>query len=359
MAFKVLGVDDSRWAQLVDKGNTDIFYETSYCRLLTEETPHRPTMLVYEDDLGTVFDVTVAKAISCLPFFADIGDRVPHTPVDLASPDYNSPVILAEPSDYDELLRRYRRSVDQYCSDTGVVTEFVRFHPLSASVAACPSNLEIHQGAELVYIDLRAGYEAAFHGYRKGHKSTIKKATREGCGFRFCSNDDGDAVARISQLYIATMLRKDAKSVYLHGADHFQKMISHLGSRVVMMQALAGDEIASANMFLLGRKHVWFKYSGLEQQYRSSGAHTLMLDRAIHWACQQGFDYFMLGGGIKPGDSTHASKRGFSHLSAPIHHMKKIHNKQIFNLLIDAKRAYDSRLGQPTRTEYFPSYWLN
>jgi hypothetical protein len=84
-----------------------------------------------------------------------------------------------------------------------------------------------------------------------------------------------------------------------------------------------------------------------------------MLDRAIHWACEQGFDHFILGGGIEPGDSTHASKRGFSHHSASIHHMKRIHNEKAMNLLVDAKRAYDSRLGLPTRTAYFPSYWLS
>ncbi len=355
MAFEILSIDDSRWPELVREASGDIFYEPSYCRFLTEGTPHLPVMLLYEDHLGKVFDVTLVKAIQSLPFFADIADQFPDPPVDLASPDYNSPIVIADPRDSAKLLQCYRRSVDEYCRETGVVTEFVRFHPLSESAHL----LETNPGAELLYIDLRPGYENAFHGYRKGHKSTIKKAAREGAEFRFCNSTDTDALAKVYELYIEAMQRKEAKSVYLHKFEHFQNMARHLGDRLLILESLARGQIASANIFLLGRKHMWFKYSGLDQQLRGSGAHTFMLDRAIHWACEQGFEHFMLGGGIEPGDSTHASKRGFTHRSACIHHMKKIHNEKAMNLLADAKRAYDSRLGLPTRTAYFPSYWLS
>jgi hypothetical protein len=359
MAFEVLGIDDSRWPDLVSEAAADIFYEPSYCRFLTEGTPHRPIMLLYEDDFGKVFDVTLEKAVSCLPFFADIAGQFSSCPVDLASPDYNSPVVLADSRDARELLLRYRRAVDNYCRESGVVTEFVRFHPLSGSTETCVQILEAHPAAEMLYIDLRSGYEQALRGYRKGHKSTIKKAGREGARVRFCANSDIDSLSKVYQLYTETMQRKDAKSVYLYGFDYFQNMIRYLGDRVLIMQSLAGEEIASANIFLLGRKHMWFKFSGLDQRYRASGVHTFMLDRAIYWACEHEYDYFMLGGGIEPGDSTYASKRGFSHLSACVSHVKKIHNEKMLNRLVDAKKTYDDKLGLPTRTTYFPSYWLS
>jgi serine/alanine adding enzyme len=359
MPFETIAIDDRRWSELVRQVGADIFYEPSYSRFITEGTPHRPLMFMYEDDLGKVFDVTIEKAVSSLPFFADIADQFSRPPVDLASADYNSPMVLADPRDYDELLRRYRHSVDRYCLESEVVTEFVRFHPFSESAGASAPVLELQTGADLLYVDLRGGYENAFHGYRKGHKSTIKKAAREGAGFRFCASGDVDALARVHQLYAETMRRKEAKSVYMHGFEHFQSLVRHLGDRIVIMESLAANQIASANIFLLGQKHIWFKYSGLDQRYRATGAHTFMLDQAIRWACERGFDHFMLGGGIEPGDSTYASKRGFSHLSTRVHHARKVHNEKLMNLLIEAKRAHDSRLGLPTRTAYFPSYWLN
>jgi hypothetical protein len=358
MAFRVLGIDDSHWPELVREAEADIFYEPSYCRFITDGTPHRPIMLVYEDDLGKAFDVTVEKAIGSLPFFAEVADQFPRSPFDLASPDYNSPVMLAERGDWEELLKRYRRAVDQYCIELGVITEFVRFHPLSQSAPACAQFLHVQPGAEMVYVDLREGYEHAFQGYRKGHKSTVKKAAREGAGYRFRSSSDAEALAKIYELYMETMLRKQAKSVYHYPFEHFQNLVRQLGDRILLSESLSGDQVASANIFLLGRKQIWFKYSGLDHRFRTSGAHTFMMDRTIHWACERGIDYFMLGAGVEPNDSTHASKRGFSHLSAPVHHFKKIHNQDVLDRLVEAKAKYDRKLGLVTRTAYFPSYWL-
>jgi hypothetical protein len=359
MGFEILGIDDGRWSELVRQAAADIFYDPSYSRFITGGTPHRPVMLLYEDDLGTVFDVTLEKAINSLPFFADIADQLPRPPVDLASPDYNSPVVLAEPRDSDELLRRYRRSVDHFCLDIGVVTEFVRFHPFSESLGVCTQFFELQPGAEMLYVDLRDGYEKAFQRYSRGRKSVVKKAGREGAGFRLSTSSDTDGLARVYQLYAETMQRKDAKSVYLYGLEHFQNMARHLADYIVIMQSLVRDQVASANIFILSRERMWLKYSGLDQQYRHTGAHTYMMDRAIHWACEQHCAHFMLGGGVEPGDSTYASKRGFSHLSAPVYHLKKVHDEATMNRLIEAKKAYDSRLGLNTGTAYFPSYWLN
>jgi hypothetical protein len=358
MAFDILTIDDNRWPELIKQSDADIFYEPSYCRFLTEGTQHRPVMFLYQDDLGQVFDVTLIKAISSLPFFATIADSLPHLPVDLASPDYNSPIVLANPGDFDEILRRYRHAIDAYCIETGVVTEFIRFHPLSESAARSAGTMEIHPGSELLYIDLTPGYEVVVQKYRRDHRSTIKRAAQNGASFRFCSSEDMDGLTRIHQLWTETMQRNNAKSVYLYSPEHFRKMACYLGDRLLMMESLVGNNVASIDIFLLGRKHMWFKYSGLDQRFRGSGAHTFMMDRAIHWACDQGFDHFMLGGGAKPGDSIHAYKRGFSHRSASVHHMKKVHDPKALALLLEAKKAYDSRLGLSTETDYFPSYWL-
>ena len=358
MGFEVLSVDNSRWVDLVRQAGADIFYEPSYSRFVTDGTPHRGLMMLYQDDLGTVFDVTIEKSVANLPFFGDIAMEFISSPVDLASPDYNSPMILAELSDHAELLRRYRHAVDSYCLERGVVTEFVRFHPMSATADSCAGFLEVARGAELLYVNLLNGYDAAYQGYRKGHKSTIKKAAREGADFRLVPATDTEVLGRLFRFYTETMQRKGAKSVYLHSSEHFASMSRHLEQRIMLMESLFHGQVASVNVFLLGQKHMWFKYSGLDQQFRKSGAHTYMMDRAIHWASHHGFEHVMLGGGIVEGDTTYASKRGFTHTSAPVHHGKKIHNQGVMNRLLNAKQSYDRRLGLTTATNYFPSYWL-
>ena len=250
MALEVLDLDDLGWPQMVQRAGADIFYEPCYCRFVTTGTSHRPVMLAYRDDLGEAFDVTLQKNVADLPFFAEVAHRFTRLPIDLASPQYNSPILIAEPGTAGELLRRYRRAVDQYCLESGVVTEFVRFHPLSESAkefAGLP--IALHQAAEMVYVDLRSGYDNAFRGYRKDHKAKIKKALKHGATFRFCPALDGEAVSLLHKFWSETMLRKDAKSIYHYPPEYFVGLVQALGDRALLMESLV-DQLFFRRAFL-------------------------------------------------------------------------------------------------------------
>lgn len=358
MGLEVLRFDDPRWSSLVHRFQADIFYDRSYCRFLTDGSPHRPVMFFYQDDLGEVMDVTIEKEIASLAFFADVASSFSRPPVDLASPEYNSPIVMVEASAFPELLIRYRKEVDEYCRERGVVTEFVRMHPLSNSVSGLSAIFKLQQGAQMVYVDLREGYPPAFRAYRKGHKSAIKKAIRSGVTVEFCSQDDIATITALHRYYSDTMVEKEAKPVYLYSLDYFIQLASALQDRALLVRSMLNETITSASIFILGMRHVWFKYSGLNPAYRDTGAHTYAIDRTIDWASKNHFEQFMLGGGMQPGDSTYLSKVGFSHSIAPVHHFRKIHDETALATLVQAKNDYDRRQGKETRTDYFPSYWL-
>jgi serine/alanine adding enzyme len=358
MGLDVLDLDDPRWTELVQRAQADIFYEPCYCRFTISGTTHRPVMFAYHDELGEVIDVTVEKHISFLPFFALVADKFPRPPVDLASPEYNSPIVLAEPSAVPELLRRYRQAVDRYCAEHSVVTEFVRFHPLSNSASAYSGMLPLLRASEMLYINLSEGYEQVYRAYRKGHKSDIKKAIKSGAVIEFCSSDDGQVLSELHRLHSDTMVRKSAKSIYHLSADYFADLVRSLGDRVLLTKCLLDGMVVCASLFVLGRKHVWFRYSAADPAYRNTGAHTYALDRAIHWVSENGYEQFMLGGGVDPRDSLYMYKHGFSHAAAPVYHFRNIHDEKSLKLLVEAKRDYDKQLGRETNENYFPSYWL-
>lgn len=359
MGLEILDIADPRWNRLAQRFQVDIFYDPCYCRFIASGTSHRPVMFYYQDNIGEVIDVTLEKDIASLPFFVDVAERFSTSPVDLASPEYNSPVVLAEPAARMPILQRYRQAIDAYCMERGVVTEFVRIHPLSDSIPALSEIFPLHQGAEMVYADLRAGYNEAYRNYRKGHKSAIKKAMRSGVTVEFRPSDDVGTIQVLHQLYTETMLRKQAKTVYLQPLEHFIELMRALDRRALLVRSMVDGTIASASIFILGHKHVWFKYSGLNPSYRDLGAHTYALDRTIFWAAENGHEQFMLGGGMQPRDGIYLSKLGFSHAVSSVRHFRKVHNEHTLRLLTQAKRSFDKRLGNVTREDYFPSYWLS
>jgi hypothetical protein len=359
--FEALGPDDPRWASTVDAAGADVFYRPEYVRFVTRSTSHAPVLLRYADDLGVVFDVTLIKRVDTLPFYADIARDFARPPVDLASPEYNGPVVASAPADRAELVRRYRAALDAYCRNTGVVTEFVRVHPLSdldvaTGLGACEP---LRDAAELIYVDLRAGYEAAARGYRKGHRAAVKRAAREGAVVRVVPPDDA-AVARLAELYGATMARHGAKGYYRHDTGYFTTLFEHLGDRALLVEASTREgALAASAVFLRGARHLWYLYAGTAEALRDTGANNYKIDRMVAWGAAHGCEALVLGGGFAPGDGLYLTKRGYSHLAAPVRHLRKVHDVRALERLRAARAAYNARHGRPTREDYFPSYWLD
>jgi hypothetical protein len=355
--FAALTVDDELWTTTTDAARTDIFYRSEYCRFRSQGSPHRSLMLRYEDDLGVAFDVAIEKRVDTLAFFEDLSLDIPFAPLDFASPEYNGPVLVAAPRDRYELLRRFRGALEAYYRDRRVVTEFVRVHPFSSTESPLSELEQLHDVSEVVYVDLRGGHAAASRGYRKGHRAAVKKAERLGASVEIVAPDAGH-VARLSELYLATMVRAGAKSVYRHPLQHFSALFEQLGDRALLVEARVGDELAASAVFLLGDRHVWYLYAGTNEALLPTGANNFKIDRMIAWAAERGFEALVLGGGFATGDGLFHTKRGYSHLTAPVRHLRKVHDPSLLDRLLRGKAAHDARLDRTTRTDYFPSYWL-
>jgi len=155
------------------------------------------------------------------------------------------------------------------------------------------------------------------------------------------------------------MVRNEAKSYCFYSLDYFHTLFAKLGERAVLAEARLQERIASSAIFLLGEQHAWYYFAGTVPEMRSTCANNRLVDQMILWSALRGFDYLILGGGLKPGDGMFMNKRGYSHLSAPQYHFRKVHNPQMLERLQRAKADYDRSRGKITRTDYFPCYWLD
>ena len=349
---------DSRWPAAAGATPLDVFYSPDYARFRVEALGERPIALVYEDSLGRVLDVTSIKQIAKLPFFSRIAGSLARPRVDLASPEYNGPIVVAEPGAEDDLLRRYRSAVDEYCSDLGVVTEFVRLHPFETRDATLRALSPLVSVSDVVYVDLRGGYTSARAGYQKRRLTQVRQAETAGVEIRFAS-PDADASQRFSDLYAETIAGKsDVKSYHRRPAGFFASLFRHLGERALLVESYVEGALASAAIALLGPRRAWYMYAGRQPNAATKGAHKLLLDRLVAKASERGLEALVLGGGFDPGDGLYYFKRGFSKLTLPVRQLRRVHDGATLALLEQAKAEHDSALGIETRHDYFPSYWL-
>lgn len=357
MPLEIIELGDPRWRELIVRSNADVGYCEEFCRFRLKESNARALMLYFEDELGTVFDVTLEKDISTLSFFAAMADQFNAKPVDLASPEYNGPLFIGNPSQPDELMRRYRLSVDNYCENHQVVTEFVRVAPMLPSSEALAQVESLQSVSEMIYLDLRGGYENARKNYSSKRRQELNRAARGGASMKIVPANQGN-ISRFAELYESSMDRKKTKSVYFHSREFFSELFKTLGDRALLVEAYAGDRLASSTIFLLGQKRVWAQYEGTVYELRDTDANLYKTDRMIAWSAEHGYDYFMLGGGFYSQDGPYQYKMRFSRTTAPIRQLRKVHDQLLLERLLGAKAEYERERGRVARTDYFPSYWL-
>ena len=360
MSFDIITVEDPRWASTLSTSNAGIFYTADYCGL-HQGRDGSPAMLLYQDDLGVAFDVTFFKNIATLPFYQDIAGQFACRPLDLANPVYNGPIVVSTDADHFELLRRYRRAVDQFCADNHVVTEFIRLHPLYEETAALSQIEELIPVSDMLYVDLCQGYQAARKGYRKGHRSAAQKAAREGASWSFVEPDDNH-LGIFTRLYEWTQQRNGTRTVYIQKQSFFRSMFGALKGRALLAESYSRGSVVSSSIFLDDKTSLWYQYSGSDLELLRTNAHTYMLDKIAAWAAERDISYLVLGGGGDPHDPTDRIakfKKGFSHLMGKVNQLRKVHHPSTLEALLLAKEQYNRDQGREVGGNWFPSYWLD
>jgi len=360
MSFELIAPGDARWRSCLSASKAGIFYSPEYCDLHRDKDGS-PAMLLYQDDLGTAFDVTAIKNVSSLPFYEDIAAQFSSPPVDLANPIYNGPLLVSAAADRSELLRRYRNAVRRFCADNNVVTEFVRFHPLYSYSSELGRIEELIPVSDILYVDLRHGYEAAHKQYRKGHKSAARKAARDGASWKIVEPTE-ENLASFMGLYQSTQRRKGTRDAYVQSTQFFRALFDALHGRALLAESYAKGKLVSSSIFLEDTESLWYQYSGSVLELLSTDAHTYLMDRMIERAASKTFSYLVLGGGGDPHDpSDHIAKfkRGFSHLVGKVYQLRRVHNSSMLEKLLLAKENYNRSLGRVVQKDWFPSYWLD
>ena len=291
-------VEPAAWDRvLAELGYADAYLRRAYVESASVLEPGRPVLLEHG---GAVF--------ACI---------VRQEPRDVVSPyGYGGPV--GEKA-------AFWPAYERWCRETGVITTFVRFHPL----------FENHRGAPVAVEALAPtiGWRLdgdVLAGMHSKHRNAVRKAAAAGVAVRV-SDGLGDFV----RLYEETMRRAGAAPFYLFAPPYWQAL-ERLGGALVRFDALSGsgDVVASA-LCLATPPWLHYHLGATAEAGRALGATTLLLYEGARWAQERGYERFHLGGGLGGRrDSLHEFKRRFDpggELDAAIG--KAVHDPGIYRAL--------------------------
>ena len=217
---------------------------------------------------------------------------------------YGGPVAVGDQPP----VARFYELYERWCEQQGIVTSFIRFHPLFANHLDAPASVRVDVLGPTIAWRLDADRDL-LAGMHQKHRNVVRKAAALEVTVE--TVERGANLLQFAALYEETMRRLDAAEFYFFTPAYWERL-HELGDWLVRFEAVhEGDLLASA---LCMATPPWLHYhlGATSEAARSTGASNLILYEAARWAQDRGFTCFHLGGGLGGcTDSLYEFKRRF------------------------------------------------
>jgi serine/alanine adding enzyme len=333
------------------------------------------------------FDISSAYGYGG-PLAAVAGEEPLELPDDPEAASGTGPGPVVTPASA-RLLAAFRHEFSAWCREQGIVSEFIRFHPLlqteagmTAAADADPTagaetggatpSVEIVPANVTVWCRLSTP-EAHRATLSSSARRNLRKADRAELTFGVETSDE--AWARFIELYTETMRRREASDYYLFPPRYFDDCRELLGDAAALLtvrrpapavsvdgaaglSAARGDvepgEIVAAAFFLRSEQAIHYHLGGSDSAALAERPNNLLFVGAMDWGAELGAAAMHLGGGYLAGgeDELLRFKTGFSPLRARFYMGRCVHDQVRYDEAVISWRA----TGGEDSGGYFPAY---
>lgn len=335
------------WNEYYDRLPAGGAYHTpDYLALLEgnfEFDTERAELFVLEHDGACVYYPYLKRPLSELSF--DHPDYDLETSYDIVSSWYYGGPLLSDPERRD-LADTFARAFSEYCRDTGIVAEFIRFDP----------NIENHDqfdvlepidNRQTVPVDLSKPLEQIWDEFSSSNRTHIRQA-RE-AGFEVEPATTSAEVGAFHDIYTAAMEAKGASKHYRFSQLFFERFLFETSNLATLLLSRYEEEVVGGSLLVHDAGVVNEYLRASEPELWDLGLNNHLCCEAIYYMHDQGYDRLDFQGG-RPG--VFKFKKSFSPERGEFKIAKRVHDESMYENLVD--RASES--GVDTDTGYFPAY---
>lgn len=347
---KYITTEDPQWNSFLRQCPHDFYHLPEYTKLAAKHEGGEGGAFLVHDTVNALLLPLILR-----PIPEDLG--APAAWSDAFSPyGYSCPLLIN--STGADVLPNLISALLEAARYQQIVSIFVRLHPLLGIPAKEWAHMgEIVDHGNIIYIDLSPGYDFIFSEMRKNHRIDITKLRKLGYRIEINAWQYFDDFVNI---YRQSMQRKAAGNYYFFSKDYFEELrIGNIRHNVKFVSILAPDQtLACGGIVGAGGDIVTYHLGATSADHLKHAPSKLFFDEIIQWACQNGYQYALLGGGLgASNDSLYHFKTGFSKLTAPFHSLRTIVDKEKYNALIGRWQKLQAPLTEDNST-YFPPYYI-
>ena len=350
MNYKILDLSQKKewkkYLELLPISQQDIYFTPEYYDLYERNGDGKAQCFVFKDNGEVALYPFLINSVN------ELGYKLNDEYYDIQSAyGYNG--IIS--SSYDiEFRRKFLNVFNKYCKENNIIAEFTRFHPLLDNYKFSDSLMEIIKDRSTVFLNLKKGYDLIWENdYSSENRNMIRKAHNSDINLEI--EDNNKCINKFYEIYIQTMVKKNAENYYYFSKEYFKNMLILLKKNVYILYVIDNyDNILCSMILFIYNKYAHYHLSGRSNKNTNNSVNNFILDESIKFAISKGCELFHFGGGntSNKNDSLLKFKSNFSKERADFYIGKKIHNQEIYKEVVrqweeeypEKKEKYKNRI---------------
>lgn len=343
MALKVYTIEQAKeWDVIVRTfKDYDVYWLSGYVKAFMIHGDGDPLLFFFEDKNVRGINVVLKRDIAKNKHFKGIISE--NTYFDFSTP-YGYGGWIIEGDNKDSLFSAY----EKWCNKNGIISEFVRFHPVVGNNIFSEKNYEVIPLGQTIAMDLSSP-EVIWENIISKNRNMIRKAEKS--GVKIFNGRSDELYKAFIDIYNSTMERDLAEEYYYFKPEFYNSICYDLAENAQIFYAVKDGEIIAASIMIAANGKMNYHLSGSKFEYRNLAPSNLLLYKAALWGCANGYKSFHMGGGVGSGeDNLFKFKKSFYRKDdlCRFYIGKKVYLQDKYDELL--------ALREPTNSNYFPKY---
>lgn len=348
--LSIISLDESdKWSEIVRSFNDfDVYYLPEYTKAFKYHGDGEPLLFYYENKNIRAINVVMKRDIGKDRNFSEILPKDSY--FDLVTPYGYGGFLIEGDKSYDN-IRLLNEEYSFYCESNGIISEFVRFHPIIKNHKDLDTFYNVITIGKTVSIDLTS-IEQIWNDITSKNRNMIRKAKKSGVEI-YCGRSP-ELFCKFKKLYNATMDKDNAKEYYYFEEDFYKSVLYDLKYNSLIFYAVYEEKIISMSIILITNKYVHYHLSASDREYQHLAPTNLLLYEAACWSCVNGYKVFHLGGGLgSKQDNLYRFKKAFNrNFDNTFTIGKKIFDEKKYNELCEYRKIDKDN----KNVDFFPAY---
>ena len=343
MALTVYTIEQSeQWDAVVRsfKGY-DVYWLSGYVKAFQIHGDGNPLLFYYEGEGTRGINVVMKRDVANDERFN--GKIREGLYFDFATP-YGYGGWIIEGENTKELFQSYVN----WNKKNGIISEFVRFHPMVKNHNASRFFYEVIQLGEVVHMDL-SSRDNIWDNIISKNRNMIRKALKN--DIKIYNGRFPEIYEKFRVIYNGTMDKDNAEKYYYFGENFYKSVLEDLPQNAQVFWAEKDGLVIAASIILATNGYMNYHLSGSLREFSSLAPTNLLLYQAALWGNANGCKTFYLGGGVGSGeDSLFKFKSAFYRGELNRFYIgKKIYDQEKYDMLLN----FRTEIKNPN---FFPKY---